>query len=142
MELKAVNNKSINRIQLEDIGKRYGKHWLFRHFNAEFQLNDRIGIKGINGSGKSTLLQLIAGICLPSEGQLTYTDEEGRNIDLNDLAGHLSLLSPYMDVPEQLNLKELFDFQEKIWIISLTSSKLQYFLLNIKKVCSFISLKL
>ena len=102
------------KIQLEDIGKRYGKHWLFRHFNAEFQLNDRIGIKGINGSGKSTLLQLIAGICLPSEGQLTYTDEEGKNIDLNDLAGHLSLLSPYMDVPEQLNLKELFDFQEKI----------------------------
>lgn len=99
------------KIQLSDIGKRFGKQWLFRHFNATFESGEIIGLKGINGSGKSTFLQLIAGICLPSEGSLHYFDKEGKPIDLNALAGKISIVSPYMDVPEQLTVSELFNFQ-------------------------------
>lgn len=97
-------------IQLSDIGKRFGKQWLFRNFNAEYTIGDRIGISGINGSGKSTLLQLIAGISLPTEGKLEYKDIDGASIDLNNLAGRLALISPYMDLPEQLTLSELYHF--------------------------------
>lgn len=100
------------KIELSDIGKRFGKQWLFRHFNATFEKGDRVGIKGINGSGKSSLLQLIAGISLPTEGTLSYQDEK-TPIDLNTLAGTISLVSPYMDVPEQLTVKELYKFQEQ-----------------------------
>ncbi len=99
------------KIQLSDIGKRYGKHWLFRHISEEFGNGDRIGIKGINGSGKSTLLQLIAGICLPTEGKLTYVDDKEKELDLNGLATHISIVSPYMDVPEQLTVREIYQFQ-------------------------------
>lgn len=98
-------------ILLSDIGKRFGKHWLFRHLNETFSLDQRIGVKGINGSGKSSLLQVIAGISLPSEGKLQYQAKDGSDLDLNHLAGKLSIVSPYMDLPEQLSISELYQFQ-------------------------------
>ena len=98
-------------IQLHDIGKRFGKHWLFKGINAEFNSGDRIGITGINGSGKSTLLQIAAGISQPSSGSVEYEGEKLKSAD--DLPGQLAMISPYMDLPEQLKLKELFDFHQK-----------------------------
>ena len=98
------------KISLSNIGKRFGKEWLFRKLECQFNRGDRIGIKGINGSGKSTLLQIIAGISLPTEGKLSYQADDGSEIDLNNLAGKLSIVSPYMDLPEQLTIAELYEF--------------------------------
>lgn len=98
-------------IKLYDIGKRFGKHWLFKGIHAEISSGDRLGITGINGSGKSTLLQIAAGISQPSEGKVEYGGNGLQSAD--DLAGKLAMISPYMDLPEQLKLSELFDFHLK-----------------------------
>ncbi|MAY84711.1 MAG: ABC transporter ATP-binding protein [Flavobacteriales bacterium] len=99
------------QITLHDIGKRFGKHWLFKGISAEFKSGDRIGITGINGSGKSTFLQIAAGISIPSEGKVEYDGEKLKSAD--DLAGQLAMISPYMDVPEQLKLEELYHFHSR-----------------------------
>jgi ABC-type multidrug transport system ATPase subunit len=98
-------------IKLHDIGKRFGKHWLFKGIEVEINSGDRVGITGINGSGKSTLLQIAAGISQPSAGKVEYGGKELRSAD--DLPGKLAMISPYMDLPEQLKLRELFDFHQK-----------------------------
>jgi len=98
-------------IRFHDIGKRFGKHWLFKGMSADFESGDRIGITGINGSGKSTCLQIAAGISQPTAGEVSYEGEQLNSAD--ELAGKLAMISPYMDVPEQLKLEELFDFHRQ-----------------------------
>ena len=99
------------KIKLHDIGKRFGKHWLFKGISAEITSGDRVGITGINGSGKSTLLQIAAGISQPSAGKVEYYGNGLNSAD--ELAGQLAMISPYMDLPEQLKLAELYKFHQK-----------------------------
>lgn len=55
-------------IGCEQLGKRYGSRWLFRHLDLELQPGDCLLVLGSNGAGKSTLLKLFAGIIPASEG--------------------------------------------------------------------------
>ena len=66
------------QIILNNIGKRYNREWIFRHFNYEFNTGNYYAITGANGSGKSTLLQVIAGAILHTEGALERKNEELR----------------------------------------------------------------
>lgn len=52
------------------IGKRYGRRWLFRDVYLELEIGDVLVVTGANGSGKSTLLRLLAGLDSPSAGSL------------------------------------------------------------------------
>ena len=45
--------------------------YVVRHFSAEVQRGDRIGLIGRNGAGKTTLLKILLGQLTPSEGQVT-----------------------------------------------------------------------
>lgn len=100
-------------ISLSDIGKRFNKRWLFQNISLSIESGQHFGIKGINGSGKSTLLQIIAGITLPTEGSVSYKKENDAELTVEKLAGKLMIVSPYMDLPEQMKLSELFHFHQK-----------------------------
>lgn len=49
-------------IDIDNLGKTFGKRQLFKNFTYAFVKNDRIGVIGKNGSGKSTLLNVLAGL--------------------------------------------------------------------------------
>ncbi len=100
------------QIQLNNISKRFKKHWIFKSINQEFIGPRNYGIIGDNGGGKSTLLKTIAGITSPTEGNLQYINS-GKIIHLNNLFPFLAIVAPYMDLPNELSLKELFKFQQK-----------------------------
>jgi ATP-binding cassette subfamily F protein uup len=58
-------------VHLDDVGKRYGSHWVLRNITFNVLPDARIGVVGDNGSGKTTLLRLIAGRLAPDEGKVT-----------------------------------------------------------------------
>ena len=99
------------QIQLNNISKRFKKHWIFKSINHDFIGPNNYGIIGDNGGGKSTLLKTIAGITSPTEGELHY-QYSGTNIHLNNLFPFLAIVAPYMDLPNELKLNELFRFQK------------------------------
>jgi len=83
-------------VMLEELGKRYGEHVLFRGVNLVLRRTERIALLGANGSGKTTLLRIIAGSEEASEGtcrlganvRLGYLAQEQDNLD-----GDLSALA-------------------------------------------------
>lgn len=101
------------KITLENIGKRFGKEWIFRNINYEFSLGNKYAILGTNGCGKSTLLQIIAGANHPTEGRLIQARSETSVIADEGLFRDLSFAAPYLELPEEMTWNEVVVFQGK-----------------------------
>lgn len=64
MQLEAVN-----------LGKRFGREWVFRNIHWRVEPGHIYALIGLNGAGKTTLLNLLAGLYVASEGDV-YADGE------------------------------------------------------------------
>lgn len=63
-------------IELQDVGFAYNnKHLLFSNLNLHIDRGDIVSIVGNSGCGKTTLLNLIAGVLLPSKGEIRMSDK-------------------------------------------------------------------
>jgi ABC-type multidrug transport system ATPase subunit len=100
------------KINLQAVGKRYNREWIFRGITLTLSSSVSYSITGPNGSGKSTLLQTIGGMLQPSEGQVLYQIHE-KEIAAEDVYKHLSLCAPYLDVIEEMTLVEFLSFHQK-----------------------------
>ena len=106
------------KIVLSDAGKRFNRDWIFRHFSYSFEKGNAYAITGPNGSGKSTLLQVVSGSMHMNEGRLMY--EVGRRkaeggsqtaeIPHEEVYNHVSICAPYLEVVEEMTLREFLDF--------------------------------
>ncbi len=97
-------------IQIENLGKRYQRHWVFRSLSLSFESGSKTAILGHNGSGKSTLLRILAGMQSPSEGNLSWTDVQGNKYNPENVFQQLAFCAPGMELPEEMNLTELLQF--------------------------------
>jgi ABC-type multidrug transport system ATPase subunit len=99
-------------IELNNIGKRFNREWIFRNVNLKFSTGEIYGIVGPNGSGKSTLLQCISGYVVPTEGKLNYISD-GSQILPEKIFKHVSIASPYLHQDEWLTFREAIKIQSR-----------------------------
>ncbi len=97
------------RIELNHIGRRFNREWIFRNLDYVFEQGVSYAILGANGSGKSTLLQVVAGNLSPSEGKISYLRQE-QQLDEELIYSYLSIASPYLELIEEFTLTELINF--------------------------------
>ncbi|MCD6063014.1 MAG: transporter ATP-binding protein [Flavipsychrobacter sp.] len=97
------------KISLDQISKRFQRHWIFKEISYEFSTPGAYAILGPNGSGKSTLLRIVAGMQAPSKGKLHHV-MNGNALEQNQLFAHVSFCAPGMDIVEELTLREFLDF--------------------------------
>lgn len=111
-------------ITLNKTGKRYNRDWIFRNVNLEFKSAHKYALLGPNGSGKSTLLQVIAGNLIASEGSIVYSLDSTKTenniptssekiITTENIYEQLAICAPYLQLIEELTLKEMVDFHVK-----------------------------
>ena len=63
-------------IELQNVGFAYNnKHTVFSNLNLYIDRGDIVSIVGNSGCGKTTLLNLIAGVLLPSKGEIKKSDK-------------------------------------------------------------------
>jgi len=99
------------QIQLEQIGKKYNREWIFRGLSYTFQAGKKYAITGPNGTGKSTLLQTIAGSTVLSEGSIKYSIA-GQEILSENAFKNLSICAPYLTLIEEMTALEFLSFHE------------------------------
>ncbi|MEI9810978.1 MAG: ABC transporter ATP-binding protein [Bacteroidota bacterium] len=121
-------------ISLSDAGKRFNREWIFRHFTYTFEEGGSYAITGPNGSGKSTLLQAISGSMQVSEGSIKYEVRNQKSeirsqksvLPPETVYSHVSLCAPYLEVVEEMTLKEFMDFHHgfKPFLPGITTDKI------------------
>jgi ABC-type multidrug transport system ATPase subunit len=94
------------KITCTDIGKKYQGQWIFSNITFNFVENSKTAIVGFNGSGKSTLLSILSGYTTPTKGEIKHLNNNGE-ISKDEIFHHLSIGSPYIEVPEELSPAEL-----------------------------------
>lgn len=99
-------------IQVENLGKRFNREWIFKNLTFTFEEGNTYAITGPNGSGKSTLLHVLWGQMPSSLGNISYRSDE-KVITLEDIFQHVSIATPYMDVIEEFTLEEMLRFHFK-----------------------------
>ena len=57
-------------VELKDVSKQIRRSPILNHITVGFEKGRIYGLKGKNGSGKTMLLRMIAGLILPSSGQV------------------------------------------------------------------------
>jgi ABC-type multidrug transport system ATPase subunit len=65
-------------ISARGLGRRFGTKRVLRDLDLEVQSGELLLVTGPNGSGKSTLLALMAGLLVPTEGELEVDLPRGR----------------------------------------------------------------
>ena len=100
------------RVVLADASKRYRREWIFRKVNYTFESNESYAVLGYNGSGKSTLLRVLSGHLSCSRGKITFFKDQ-QNIPVNEIYQYVSFAGPYIELIEEMTLKEILSFQGK-----------------------------
>lgn len=85
-------------LAIADLSKTYPDKPLFKDFNADVSMRERIALIGPNGSGKTTLLKILLAEVMPDAGRLKW----GASIDLGYFSQDLSLPSEDVTVLDSL----------------------------------------
>ncbi|WP_216629362.1 ABC transporter ATP-binding protein [Taibaiella lutea] len=96
-------------ISVNQVGKRYQQHWVFKGLDYTFENGKQYAILGANGSGKSTLLRMLAGMQSPNKGTIEY-NINNTQLSTEKLFQHVSFCAPGMDIIEEMSLKEFLTF--------------------------------
>jgi ABC-type multidrug transport system ATPase subunit len=97
------------KVQLQNIGKRFNRDWVFKEMSMEFDSQTCTAIIGGNGSGKSTLLQILSGYLSPSAGSISW-QLNNTPVRVEELYKQLSWATPYVSVYDEFTLKENVEF--------------------------------
>ena len=99
-------------IALNKIGKRYHYDWIFRDIDYSFHSGQSYAILGPNGSGKSTLMRILSGHLTPSKGSIQF-NKNNQPIDKDAVYKNVSYAAPYIELIEELTLKESIAFHRR-----------------------------
>jgi ABC-type multidrug transport system ATPase subunit len=100
------------QVKLSNISKNFQNHSVFKGVTIDIPSGYRGVILGGNGSGKSTLLKVISGALVPSQGSVTYINQD-KVVPSDKMFQHVSFCGPYTDLIEDFTLVELITFQAR-----------------------------
>lgn len=92
-------------LEVRNIRKTFGRKVLFEKISFDVRLGESFAVTGKNGSGKSTLMKVICGVLTPNGGTVRYV-VNGTDVPLSEVAPHIGLVSPYLNMYEEFTGEE------------------------------------
>lgn len=96
----------------DNLEKKFGRKTVFSGLSINTDTSI-LGIAGMNGSGKSTLLRCLAGLLKPTSGTVSWMIQQ-RELERINLKNHLGYAAPYVQLYEELTVRENLDFIKKV----------------------------
>ncbi len=113
------------RSPLEVIGlsKIYNDREAVKNISFKVNKNEIIGILGPNGCGKTTTIGMILGLLKPSSGKVLI---HGIEIEIKrvDLLNYLNFISPYIELPKKLTVKQNLEVYGRLYDVKNLKSKI------------------
>ena len=114
------------QIPLEVIGlsKIYNNKDAVKDISFKVNKNEIIGILGPNGCGKTTTIGMILGLLKPSNGKVLINGIEIEKKRV-DLLNHLNFISPYIELPKKLTVKENLEVYGRLYDVKNLKKKIE-----------------
>ena len=114
------------QVPLEVIGlsKIYNNKDAVKDISFKVNKNEIIGILGPNGCGKTTTIGMILGLLKPSNGKVLI---KGIEIEKKrvDLLNHLNFISPYIELPKKLTVKQNLEVYGRLYDVKNLKKKIE-----------------
>jgi ABC-type multidrug transport system ATPase subunit len=109
-----LTSASNSAVTLKNVTKHFGRFAALRSVTAEFEAARLYAVLGDNGAGKSTLLRIIAGLALPTRGEVLLLGRKPAEAkrDMGYMA-HAPLLYEELDAMENIAYSaQLYDIRD------------------------------
>ena len=112
-------------LQVIELLKIYNDKEAVKNISFKIDKNEIIGILGPNGCGKTTTIGMILGLLKPTKGRILIN---GSDIEINrvDLLNDLNFISPYIELPKKLTVKQNLEVYARLYDVKNIESKIEY----------------
>jgi ABC-2 type transport system ATP-binding protein len=111
-------------LEVIDLSKVYNNKEVVKNISFKINQNEIIGILGPNGCGKTTTIGMILGLLKPSSGKVLIngTEIESKRVDL---LNNLNFISPYIELPKKLTVKQNLEVYGRLYDVKNLKSKIE-----------------
>ena len=112
-------------LEVIELSKTYGNNVAVKNVSFKIKKNEIIGILGPNGCGKTTTIGMILGLLKPSSGKVLI---KGVEVEVKrvDLLHNLNFISPYIELPKKLTVRENLEVYGRLYDVKNLKSKIDY----------------
>tara|TARA_B100000575_G_scaffold139300_1_gene111117 strand:- start:1850 stop:2584 length:735 start_codon:yes stop_codon:yes gene_type:complete len=112
-------------LEIIKLSKVYNDKEAVKNISFKINKNEIIGLLGPNGCGKTTTIGMILGLLKPTNGKVLINgfEIETKRVDLlNDL----NFISPYVELPKKLTVKQNLEVYGRLYNVKNLYSKITY----------------
>ena len=112
-------------IIVENLSKNYFNKEAVKQISFTINENEILGLLGPNGCGKTTTIAMMLGLLAPTKGKVII---HGQDIEKNriSLLHKMNFISPYIELPKKLTVKENLIVYGKLYGVNLISERIKY----------------
>jgi len=112
-------------LEVIELSKIYNGKVAVKNISFKINKNEIIGILGPNGCGKTTTIGMILGLLKPTKGKVLIN---GLEIETKrvDLLNKLNFISPYIELPKKLTVKQNLEVYGRLYDVKNLNSKIDY----------------
>ena len=110
-------------LEIIDLSKTYDSKEAVRNVSFKVNENEIIGILGPNGCGKTTTIGMILGLLKPTGGKVLVNGSEIEKQRV-DLLNELNFISPYVELPKKLTVKQNLEIYGRLYGIEELESRI------------------
>ena len=113
------------QLEIIELSKTYHNKDAVKNISFKINKNEIIGILGPNGCGKTTTIGMILGLLKPTKGKILINglDIENKRVDLLNT---LNFISPYIELPKKLTVKQNLEVYGRLYDVKNLRSKIDF----------------
>ena len=112
-------------LEIIELSKIYNNKEAVKNISFKVNKNEIIGVLGPNGCGKTTTIGMILGLLKPTKGKVLI---KGAEVEIKrvDLLNNLNFISPYIELPKKLTVKQNLEVYGRLYDVKNLKLKIDY----------------